>query len=61
MKSKVDKLDVDKLVPTPVDLHKLSDAVKYDAVRTTEYDKVVKKVNAIQTTDTNSLVKEKWL
>ena len=59
MKSKVDKLNVDKLVPTPVDLLKLSDAVKYDAVRTTEYDKVVKKVNAIQTTDTNSLVKKK--
>ena len=54
MKSKVDKLDVDKVVPTPADLHKLSDVVKYDAVRTTEYDKVVKKVNAIQTTDTNS-------
>ena len=27
-KNKVDKLDVDKLVPTPVDLCKLSDAVK---------------------------------
>ena len=29
LKSKVDKLDVDKLVPVPVDLSKLSDAVKY--------------------------------
>ena len=28
LKSKVDKLDVDKLVPVPVDLSKLSDAVK---------------------------------
>ena len=28
MKSKVDKLDVDKLVPVPVDLSKLSDVVK---------------------------------
>ena len=28
MKSKVDKLDVDKLVPIPVDLSKLSDVVK---------------------------------
>ena len=27
-KSKVDKLDVDKLEPVPVDLNKLSDAVK---------------------------------
>ena len=29
MKSKVDKLDIDKLVPVPVDLSKLSDVVKY--------------------------------
>ena len=28
MKSKADKLDVDKLVPVPVDLSKLSDVVK---------------------------------
>ena len=28
LKTKVDKLDVDKLVPVPADLRKLSDAVK---------------------------------
>ena len=28
MKSKVDRLDIDKLVSAPVDLSKLSDAVK---------------------------------
>ena len=28
LKSKVDKLDVDELVPNPVDLSKLSDVVK---------------------------------
>ena len=33
MKSKVDKLDVDKLVPVPVDLSKLSYAVKSDVVK----------------------------
>ena len=33
LKSKVDKLDVDKLVPVPVDLSKLSDAVKKDVVK----------------------------
>ena len=33
MKSKVDKLIVDKLVPVPVDLSKLSDVVKSDAVK----------------------------
>ena len=32
LKSKVDKLDVDKLVPVPVDLSKLSDAVKNNFV-----------------------------
>ena len=32
MKSKVDKLDVDKLLPVPVDLSKFSDLVKNDVV-----------------------------
>ena len=35
MKSKVDKLDVDKLESIPVDLTKLSDAVKNDAAKKT--------------------------
>ena len=33
LKSKVDKLDVDKLVPVPVDLSKLSHAVKNNVVK----------------------------
>ena len=33
MKSKVDKLDVDKLVPVPVDLTKLSHVVKNNVVK----------------------------
>ena len=57
MKSKVDNLDVGKLVAVPVDLSKLSDAVKNDVVKKTEHDRLVRKVNAIQTTDTNDLVK----
>ena len=32
LESKVDKLDVDKLVPVPVDLSKLNDVVKNDVV-----------------------------
>ena len=32
-KTKVDKLDVDKLVPVPVDLIKLSDVVKNDVAK----------------------------
>ena len=37
MKSKVDKLDVDKLVPVPVDLSKLSDLVKTNVVEKDVY------------------------
>ena len=33
MKSKVDKLAVDKLVPVPLDLRKLSHAAKIDVVK----------------------------
>ena len=54
LKSKVDKLDVGKLVPVPVDLSKLND----DVVKETEYDELIRKVNAIQTTDTSDLVRK---
>ena len=33
LKVEVDKLDIDKLVPVPVDLSKLSDIVKNDVVK----------------------------
>ena len=33
LKSKVDKLDVGKIAPVPVDLRKLSDIVKNDVVK----------------------------
>ena len=33
LKSEVDKLDIDKLVPVPVNLSKLSDVVKNDVVK----------------------------
>ena len=36
MKSNVDKLGVDKLVPVPIDLNKLTDLVKNDVVKKTE-------------------------
>ena len=61
LKRKVDKLDVDKLVPLPVDLSKLSDAVKNDVVKKTAYDKLVQKVNSIQTTHTSNLVNKRSL
>ena len=53
LKTEVDKLDIDKLVPAPVDLSKLSDLVKNDVVKKTVYDKLVAKVNSI---DTNAFV-----
>ena len=51
LKTKVDKLDIDKLVPIPNDLSKLSNVVKNDVVKKTEYNKLVTKVNNIDTSD----------
>ena len=51
LKTEVDKLDIDKLAPVPVDLSKLSDAVKNDVVKKTVYEKLVAKVDNIDTTD----------
>ena len=45
LKVEMDKLDIKKLVPVPVDLSKLSDVVKNDVVKKTVYDKLVAKVN----------------
>ena len=41
MKSKVHKLDLDKLVRVPVDLRKLNDAVKNDVVKEDAYNAVI--------------------
>ena len=49
LKTKVDKLDIDKLAAVPADLNKLSNVVKNDVVKKTVYDKVVAKVNSIDT------------
>ena len=49
LKTELDNLDIDKLVPVPVDLSKLSDVVKDDVVKKAVYDKLVTKVNNIDT------------
>ena len=49
LKTEVDKLDIDKLVPVPTDLSKLSNVVNTEVVKKTEYDKLVTKVNNIDT------------
>ena len=51
LKTEFDKLDIDKLVPVPVDLSKLSAVVKNDVVKKDVYDKLVAKVNNIDTSD----------
>ena len=47
LKTKVDKLGIDKLVPVPADLSKLSNVVNNEVVKKTEHDKLVAKVNNI--------------
>ena len=51
LKTEADKLDIDKLAPVPVDLSKLSAVVKNDVVKKAVYDKLVAKVNNINTSD----------
>ena len=46
LKTKVDKLDIDKLAPVPVDLSKLSDVVKK-----TVYEELAAKVKNFYTSD----------
>ena len=49
LKTEIDKLNIDKLVPVLVDLSKLSDAVKNGVVKKHVYDRLVAKVNSIDT------------
>ena len=49
LKTEVDKLDIDKIVPVPVDLSKLSGVAKNDVFKKDVYDKLVTKVNNIDT------------
>ena len=51
LKTEVDKLDIDKLAPVPVDLSKLSDVVKNDILKKTVYDELIAKVNGIDTSE----------
>ena len=59
LKSTIDRLDFNILVPVSVDLSKLSDVTKNNAAKMTEYNKLVNKyVNNINTTDTSNLDKK---
>ena len=63
MKCKVDKLDVDKLVPVLVDLGKLSDPVKNDGVKKDVYNAKIKdnedKIPDITNLATNTILNAK--
>ena len=68
MKSKVDKLDIDKLVPVPIDLSKLSNLIKnifkkdaYNAKIKSIKDKIVDITNLATKTALNAKANEvKW-
>ena len=51
LKTEVDKIDADKLKTVPVDLAKLSNVVKNDVIKMTEYNKLVTIVDNIDTTN----------
>ena len=48
-----DKLDIDKLIPVPADLSKLNNVLKNDAVKRDVYNKLVTKVDNIDTSRFN--------
>ena len=58
LQTKGDKIDVDKLKTVLVDLAKLNNVVKNDVVKKIEYNKLVTKVNDIDTT--NFVLKTKY-
>ena len=58
LKTEADKLDIDKLTPVLNDLAKLSNVVKNHVVKKTEYNKLVTKVDNI---DTTNFVKKKQI
>ena len=51
LKTEVDKIDADELKTVPIDLAKLSNVVKNDVVKRTEFNKLASKVDNIDTTN----------
>ena len=49
LKTEIDKIDADKLKPVRVDLAELSNVVKNDVVKKTEYNNLLTKVDDIDT------------
>ena len=59
LRTEVDKLDIDTLTTVPDDLARLSNVVKNDAVKKIEYNKLVTKVDNVDTTNFVSKTKYK--
>ena len=51
LKTEVDKLDIEKIVPIPADLSKLSNVAKNDVPKKTTLDELVAKEDDIDTSD----------
>ena len=60
LKSKVDKLDIDKLVPVTIDLNKLSDVVKNDAVKKDVHNATIKNIEEKIPDITNLTTNTTW-
>ena len=58
LKTEVDKIDIGKLKTIPVDLAKISNVVKNNVVKKTEYNILAAKVNGVDTT--NFVLKTKY-
>ena len=58
LKPDADKLDIEQLETTPIDLSKQSNVVKIDVGKKTVYHELIKNVNAIQTVGTSDLIKK---
>ena len=58
LKRKVEKIDVYKLLPVPVDLNKLSDVVKNDIVKKHVYNKIPNITNLASNTTLKNKVNE---
>lgn len=56
-KAEVDKLGIDELEATPVDLSKLNNVVKNNAKKTI-FNELVEQINAIQTINGSDLIKK---
>ena len=60
LKSKVDKLDIDKLVPVTIDLNKLSGVVKNDAVKKDVHNAKIKNIEEKIPDITNLTTNTNW-